>query len=106
MSPNLGTALETSRDTATLNKRVHQIMSRKPIVLQAAAPVHDAIDIFTQHRISCIPIVDAAFTPVGIITWRDIIKFLATHQTLSDFDDVMTEHADARLRSNATAFDS
>ena len=81
-------------------------MSRKPIVLQAEAPVYDAIDIFTQHRISCIPIVDAAFTPVGIITWRDIVKLLATHQTLNDFDDVMTgnQNVESRLRPPATAF--
>lgn len=86
LSPNLGTAFETPKDVATLNKRVHQIMSRKPIVLSPDASIYDAVDIFIQHRISCIPIVDAASKPVGIVTWHDIFKVLAANKTLIDLD--------------------
>jgi acetoin utilization protein AcuB len=74
LSPYLGSAAETARDLATLNKRVHQIMSRQPITLRPEAPVADAVNLFLAHRISCIPIVDAAFKPVGIVSWRDVIK--------------------------------
>ncbi len=33
LSPDIGTVAETSKDTATLNKRAHQIMTRKPVTL-------------------------------------------------------------------------
>ena len=74
LSPNLGTMTETYKDAATLQKRVHQIMTRKPITLPATATVKDAVNLFNTHRISCIPIVDKDFRPVGIVSWRDIMK--------------------------------
>jgi len=74
LSPNLGTNNENYKDLATLNKKVHQIMSRHPIVLNQNATINDVIDLFIQHRISCIPIVGEKNRPVGIISWRDVIK--------------------------------
>ena len=76
LSPNLGTMTETYKDAATLNKRVHQIMTRKPITLKPSATVKDAVGLFNQHRISCLPIVDDEFRPVGILSWRDILRNL------------------------------
>ena len=74
LSPNLGTASEKASDTATLNKKVHQIMSRNPICLAQHESVHKAIELFEEHAISCIPIVDENRIPVGIVSWRDILK--------------------------------
>jgi acetoin utilization protein AcuB len=76
LSPNIGSARETYQDIASLNKRVHQIMTRRPIVLQESATVDDAIHAFNTHGISCLPVVDLNFRPVGIVTWRDILKNL------------------------------
>lgn len=78
LSPFIDSVVETKRDLGTLNKRVHQIMSRKPITLTPDADVQQAIQIFLDHPISCIPIVDAAFKPVGIVSWRDILRAYAT----------------------------
>lgn len=77
LSPNLGSKFESEKDVATLDKRVHQIMSRNPISLPPTASVQDAVIIFNTHRISCIPIVNAEDQPVGILSWRDILKSLA-----------------------------
>ncbi len=74
LSPNLGTAAEKLSDKATLNKKVHQVMSRKPITIDPMASVYKAIEIFEQHNVTCIPVVDAAGIPVGILSWRDIFK--------------------------------
>jgi len=76
LSPHLGTLSETARDRASLNRKVHQIMTRKPVVLGQDASIHDAIAVFNTHGISCIPIVDAANHPVGILSWRDILKHI------------------------------
>jgi acetoin utilization protein AcuB len=77
LSPYVGTPSENARDTATLKRRVHQIMTRQPITLPPEATIADAINLFLEHRISCIPIVDKAFKPVGIVSWRDILKTMA-----------------------------
>ena len=74
VSPNLGTEAATTKDLATLNKRAHQIMTRKPIALNESALVKDAVVVFNQNKISCIPIVDKASKPVGILSWRDIMR--------------------------------
>jgi acetoin utilization protein AcuB len=74
LSPNIGTLTETYKDAATLQKRVHQIMTRKPITLTINATVRDAVNLFNMHRISCIPIVDNESRPVGIVSWRDIMR--------------------------------
>src|ERR1700727_2256237 len=60
LSPYVGSVAENARDIATLNKRVHQIMSRNLITLHRRASVAEAIQLFLDHRISCIPIVDEA----------------------------------------------
>jgi acetoin utilization protein AcuB len=76
LSPYVGSAAETTRDIATLNKRVHQIMSRNPLTLHPGATMADCVQLFLAHRISCIPIVDAEFRPVGVVSWRDVLKLL------------------------------
>jgi len=76
LSPYVGTASENARDTATLRKRVHQIMARKPFTLPPEASVTDAINLFLTSRVSCIPIVDPHLKPVGIVSWRDVLKTL------------------------------
>ena len=74
LSPALDTASQTSRDLATLKKRVHQVMSRDLKVLPESADILDAIHMFNEHQISCIPIVNDKKYPVGIVSWRDILK--------------------------------
>lgn len=74
LNPNIGTIRETAQDAAVLNKKVHQIMTRKPITLMPDASVRNALDIFDKHKVSCIPIVDGENKPVGIISWRDILR--------------------------------
>ena len=79
LSPNIGTAAESVRDAATLNKKVHQIMSRNVISLLPSTPIYQVISTFIQHNISCIPIIDIDGKLVGILTWRDIFRVLEAH---------------------------
>ena len=76
LSPYIGTPSENARDTATLKKRVHQIMTRRPITLGSEATVADAIKLFLENRVSCIPIVDGGLKPIGIVSWRDVLRFV------------------------------
>lgn len=76
ISPKLGTVAETAADVADLNKRVHQIMTREPVTLSVDAEIDEAISVFNRNRISCIPVVNEEGKPVGIVSWRDIMKTL------------------------------
>ncbi len=84
LSPYIGSTVETDRDLATLNKRVHHIMTRKPVTLGPEASVHAAIELFLAHRISCIPIVDGDRKPVGIVSWRDVLRWVAANATTTE----------------------
>jgi acetoin utilization protein AcuB len=79
LSPYVGSVAENARDLATLNKRVHQIMSRNLITLHPRASLLEAVKLLLEHRISCIPIIDETLKPVGILSWRDVLKALATN---------------------------
>lgn len=77
LSPYVGSAAETTRDLATLNKRVHQIMTRRPLTLRPQSTIAEAVNLLLTQHISCIPIIDDDFKPVGIVSWRDLLKSLA-----------------------------
>lgn len=77
LSPFIDSVVETQRDLGTLNKRVHQIMSRKPVTLPPDADVTEATRLFLAQPISCIPVVDGDSRPVGIVSWRDVLRAYA-----------------------------
>lgn len=76
ISPYVDTLAQTHRDQATLDNRAHQIMTRELITLTSDQKISDAVNTFNQNKISCIPVVDDALKPIGIISWRDILKAL------------------------------
>ena len=51
-------------------------MTRKPTTLTPDADVSDVIGIFRKADISCIPVVDERNHPIGIVSWRDLLKVL------------------------------
>lgn len=79
LSPYIGSTVETSRDLATLDKRVHQIMTRHPITVLEDASIESAARLMLESRISCIPVVDHDSKPIGIVTWRDILRHLVVN---------------------------
>ncbi|MFT5008326.1 MAG: acetoin utilization protein AcuB [Granulosicoccus sp.] len=78
LSPEVDSPNATAKDLACLKKPVHQIMTRRPITLHQDASIRDAIDVFNQHIISCLPIINDVGKAVGILTWRDVIRVLAS----------------------------
>lgn len=76
VSPYLGTPSETARDAAVLRRRAHQIMTRNPVCLDEEASIRQAIALFNGNAVSCLPVVNAGGVPVGIVSWRDILRVL------------------------------
>ncbi|WP_416308463.1 CBS domain-containing protein [Neptunicella sp. SCSIO 80796] len=82
ISPRVGSKTATEKDNASLNKRVHQIMTRKLVVINQDQTVMHAVKLFNANSISCLPVVNDAGEWVGIVSWRDIfrqIEQLKTH---------------------------
>lgn len=88
ISPHVNTHVYTTRDLATLNQRVHQIVKRQPLCLQAHASVGDAVRLFNANRIGCIPVVDEARKPLGVVTRSDILRALDALGITTALDDV------------------
>jgi acetoin utilization protein AcuB len=74
-SPFLDTDAETRRDFEILNRKAHQIMTRDPITVPSDMPIKDAIHILLENGISCLPVISENERLVGIVTWKDLIKF-------------------------------
>jgi len=77
LSPAIGTNKETARDSSLLQKKVHQIMSRNLVTAKKNISLNEAVLLFHDNHISCLPVVSHDFQLLGIITWRDILKVLA-----------------------------
>jgi acetoin utilization protein AcuB len=77
LSPFAGKPLsERAQDEATLHKHVHQIMTRRPITARADMLATVAARLMLDQHISCLPVVDEESRPVGIVTWRDLLRGL------------------------------
>ena len=74
ISPYANTPSERTRDAATLKKRAHQIMTRRPITIAVDGSILEAIRLFVEQKISCLPVLNHDGSVAGILTWRDILK--------------------------------
>lgn len=57
--------------------KIHEIMTRNPVTIQAGDPVKDAAGLLRKHRIGGLPVMDGDRL-VGMITESDIIRLLET----------------------------
>jgi acetoin utilization protein AcuB len=74
--PNIDMPSATTKDLASLNKRVHQILTRDIICTAEITPLRDVIKLFYENKISCLPVVDIKKKPIGVVSWRDLLKWL------------------------------
>ena len=75
LSPFLSTMSERKQDLGTLNRKVHQIMSRHPVTVTKHILVEEAALLLIKNNISCLPITSSEGTIEGIITWKDILRW-------------------------------
>ena len=76
LSPFIDTISERAKDRATLERRAHQIMTRDVITVKEHSSVLNAISTFNRHRLSCLPVINAKDEPVGVLSWRDILRHM------------------------------
>ena len=73
ISPYLDSEAEMNRDTETLNRRAHQIMSRQLITIASHLTVRDGVKLMLEKGVSCLPVLENCAL-VGIISWKDFLK--------------------------------
>ena len=79
LSPFLNTAAEQNRDLATMRKRAHQIMSRKPLTVTEDATVDDTAQLMIREDISCLPVMSSDGQIEGIVTRTDLLRAYSGH---------------------------
>jgi len=68
--------MERPQDLATMRKRIHQIMSRKPVTVRLEQSTAEAARLMLDQRVSCLPVIDDDGALAGIVTMRDLIAQL------------------------------
>lgn len=75
LSPFVGKVTERAQDASTLNRRVHQVMSRRLVSCKPTTSLREAGEIMLDQRVGCLPVLDAAGACVGIVTMRDMLSW-------------------------------
>ncbi len=77
ISPFVGVRMsERAQDIETLRRRIHQIMTRRLVAIEPDAPAAQAARSMMHHRVSCLPVIENGTTLVGIITLRDLVRWV------------------------------
>jgi acetoin utilization protein AcuB len=76
ISPFIAQLLERKQDVGTLDRRIHQIMSRHPVLVAPGETVSAATKMLLEKKVSCLLVVRADRALVGIVTWRDLLRSL------------------------------
>lgn len=69
--------LERPQDVSTGKKRVHQVMSRTPVIIGPDASLAAAARLMLTEHVSCLPVVDDGGRLLGIVTVRDLLGHMA-----------------------------
>ena len=70
-------------------KEIYELMIKNPITINENATVQDAIDMFSTHRVGCLPVIDASERLVGFLSDGDVMEFLARRTKLQDRVPIM-----------------
>ncbi len=68
------------RDTITLDKKAHEIMSRNLITVDVETSIEKASDLLLENNISCLPVISPQGSVEGIVSWKDILKFYSKNK--------------------------
>lgn len=81
LSPFVGTGAERTQDLASLNRKVHQVMTRRLVTATESMPVPEAGRLMIDHRVSCLPVLNARGGLAGIVTLRDLLQWALVRES-------------------------
>lgn len=71
---------------------VGDLMTRDPIVVRADAPLAAAARLLDEHRITGLPVVDAAGALVGVVSQTDLVRARATEYLWANWPGLRVSH--------------
>lgn len=74
ISPFVHTAAEEKKDSFTLTRKAHQIMSTQLVTVESKMGIRDACELLLQGGVSLLPVVDNGKL-VGVVSWKDILRY-------------------------------
>lgn len=74
ISPFVGKMAERPQDIQTLERRLHQVMTRALITVTTDTEVVSAARTMICNKVSCLPVLDEQGAVAGIVTWRDLVR--------------------------------
>ena len=78
VSPFANSNIADSKDRATLNLKLGQIMTRNPVTITPEKSVSDCIELMLEKSINALPVIDDKKRVIGIITTTNIFKYILT----------------------------
>jgi len=81
LTPFIGKLPDVTQDAPTLRKKVHQIMTRKPVTVNPDTTVVEATEALMKYRVSCLPVVAPDRALQGIVTSNDLLRHLLTKES-------------------------
>jgi arabinose-5-phosphate isomerase len=76
---DLARLFEQRRDAA-LDRPICEVMTPNPMTVAQGTRVADAVEILRRQRISELPVIDAAGTPVGLLDITDVLGLLPAEE--------------------------
>jgi arabinose-5-phosphate isomerase len=76
---DLARLIEARRDDA-LDRPIAEVMTRDPFTAALGTRVLDAVELLRRHKISELPVVDAAGRPAGLLDVTDLLGFAPTEE--------------------------
>jgi arabinose-5-phosphate isomerase len=64
------------RSDHLLDRPIRELMTRDPLTIASGSRLADALEIMRQHKISELPVVDAAGRPVGLLDVTDLLDLM------------------------------
>jgi acetoin utilization protein AcuB len=74
VSPFVHTLAEDKKDSFTLTRKAHQIMSTQLVTVESTAGIRSACERLLNGGVSLLPIVDNGKL-VGVVSWKDLLRY-------------------------------
>lgn len=74
---DISQCIASSEDKSTVTAA--DIMSPEPIIVAPSTTVEIASILLLENKISCLPVVSEQDELVGILTWKDLLRFFVYH---------------------------
>lgn len=87
VSPFAGTINERAVDANSLRRKAHQIMTRHPMTMGPKDKAEQAVLLMLHQRISSLPVVDSQARVLGIVTMRDLMRWLLNRANIDPSRD-------------------